>query len=339
MSNPSIKWILFNVAILALLLFDLGVLRRKSHDVKLKEALGWSAFWIALALAFCGGIWHYDGHQRALEFLTGYLVEYSLSVDNIFVFILIFTYFKVPAAYRHKVLFWGIMGALIMRAVMIYAGVALITRFEWIIYIFGVFLLFTGIKMAFHKDDDEMDPSANPLVRIFKKMMPVTPDYRGDKFFIVEQGKRFATPLFIVLLVIETSDLVFAVDSIPAIIGISRDPFIVYTSNVFAILGLRSLYFALAGIMNLFHYLKYALAFILSWVGFKMLVSHTVFKVPIAVSLGVIVAALAISIIASLLWPLPDDKTHIDEAEEMMAEAENETGELPEDVKRKLTEE
>ncbi len=339
MSNPSVKWVLFNVVILALLIFDLGVLRRKSHDVKIKEALGWSAFWITLALAFCGGIWHYDGQQRALEFLTGYLVEYSLSVDNIFVFILIFTYFKVPSEYRHKVLFWGIMGALIMRAIMIYAGVALITRFEWIIYIFGVFLLFTGIKMAFHKDDEHMDPTANPLVRLFKKMMPVTPNYEGDKFFIIREGKRWATPLFVVLIVIETSDLVFAVDSIPAIIGISRDPFIVYTSNVFAILGLRSLYFALAGIMNLFHYLKYALAFILSWVGFKMLVSHTVFKVPIAVSLGVIVAALAISIIASLVWPLPDDETLIDEAEEMLNDPENESGELPEEVQRKLTEE
>lgn len=315
MSPNFWKWTIFNVAVLALLLFDLGVLRRKSHDVKIKEALGWSAFWIALAMVFCGGIWHYNGSARALEFLTGYLVEYSLSVDNIFVFILIFTYFRVASEYRHKVLFWGIMGALVMRAVMIYAGVALIHRFEWIIYVFGAFLVFTGIKMAFHKDE-EINPSDNPVVKIFKKMMPVTPEYHGNHFFIVQEGKRYATPLFIVLLVIETSDLIFAVDSIPAIIGISRDPFIVYTSNVFAILGLRSLYFALAGIMGLFHYLKYALAFILSFVGVKMLLSHTAFKIPITLSLAVIVLALVISVMASLRWPLADEETMIDEAQD-----------------------
>ena len=334
MSPNFWKWTLFNAFVLALLLFDLGVLRRKSHDVKIKEALGWSAFWIALAFAFCGGIWHYNGSQRALEFLTGYLVEYSLSVDNIFVFILIFTYFRVAPEYRHKVLFWGIMGALVMRAVMIYAGVALIHRFEWIIYVFGAFLLFTGIKMAFHKDE-EIHPGDNPVVKLFKKMMPVTPEYHGNHFFIIKEGKRYATPLFIVLLVIETSDLIFAVDSIPAIIGISRDPFIVYTSNVFAILGLRSLYFALAGIMGLFHYLKYALAFILSFVGVKMLLSHTAFKIPIVLSLAVIVSALVISILASLKWPLPEDKTMVDEANEMWDDTEQE--ELPEDVRRQIS--
>lgn len=307
--SPTVwKWTLFNLCILFLLLFDLGVLRRKVHEVKLKEALGWSAFWIALALAFGGGVWHYNGSERALEFLTGYLVEYSLSVDNIFVFILIFSYFRVAVEHRHKILFWGILGALVMRGVMIYAGVALIERFEWIMYIFGVFLLFTGIKMLFHKDDDEMDPSDNPIVKIFKKIMPISPEYSGDRFFTVENGKRFATPLFVVLLVVETSDLFFAVDSIPAILGISRDPFIVYTSNVFAILGLRSLYFALAGIMGLFHYLKYALAFILSFVGVKMLLSQTVYAIPIQGSLGVILGALLISILASLRWPLPPEE-------------------------------
>jgi len=341
MSNPNLwKWILFNAFVLALLLFDLGVLRRKSHDVKLKEALAWSAFWIGLALIFCGGIWYYDdrinGTHRALEFLTGYLVEYSLSVDNIFVFILIFTYFRVLPEHRHKVLFWGIMGALIMRAIMIYAGVALIHRFEWIVYVFGAFLLFTGIKMAFHKDDN-IDPGDNPVVKIFKKMMPVTPDYHGNNFFIVQEGKRYATPLFIVLLVIETSDLIFAVDSIPAIIGISRDPFIVYTSNVFAILGLRSLYFALAGVMDLFHYLKYALAFILSFVGVKMLISHTAYKIPIGISLAVIAGALALSIIASLKYPLADEDTLTDEAEEMMDDTVQE--ELPEEVRRQISSE
>ena len=339
MSPNFWKWVVFNVVVLALLLLDLGVLRRKSHDVKLKEALAWSAFWILLAMAFCGGIWYFDDRvndtQRALEFLTGYLTEYALSVDNIFVFILIFTYFRVAPEHRHKVLFWGIMGALVMRAAMIYAGVALIHRFEWIIYVFGAFLLFTGIKMAFHKDDD-IDPGENPIVKIFKRFMPVTPDYRGNAFFVVENGKRFATPLFIVLLVIESSDLVFAVDSIPAILGISKDPFVVYTSNVFAILGLRSLYFALAGIMDLFHYLKYALAFILSFVGVKMLLEHW-YKIPVPVSLGVIVCALLLSILASLLWPLPPGETLIDEAAEMMDDTAQEP--LPEEVRREISDE
>ncbi len=330
------KWAIFNAVVLALLLLDLGVLRRKSHDVKLKEALTWSAFWILLAMAFCGGLWYFDdrvnGTQRSLEFLTGYLTEYALSVDNIFVFILIFTYFRVSPEHRHKVLFWGIMGALVMRAVMIYAGVALIHRFEWIIYIFGAFLLFTGIKLAFHSDGD-IDPGDNPIVKLFKKFMPVTSDYRGSAFFVIENGKRFATPLFIVLLVIESSDLVFAVDSIPAILGISKDPFIVYTSNVFAILGLRSLYFALAGVMDLFHHLKYALAFILSFVGVKMLIEHW-YKIPVAISLGVIVCALFLSIVASVLWPLPPEETLADEAEEMMDDTQQEP--LPEKVRREI---
>lgn len=331
------KWAIFNVVVLALLLLDLGVLRRKSHDVKLKEALGWSAFWILLAMAFCGGIWYFTdrvhGTHRALEFLTGYLTEYALSVDNIFVFILIFTYFRVAPEYRHKVLFWGIMGALAMRAAMIYAGVALIDRFHFVIYFFGAFLLFTGVKMAFHQDDD-IDPGDNPVVKLFKKFMPVTSAYRGNAFFVVENGKRFATPLFIVLLVIESSDLVFAVDSIPAIIGISKDPFVVYTSNVFAILGLRSLYFALAGIMDLFHYLKYALAFILSFVGVKMLIEHW-YVIPVPLSLAAIVVALALSIGASLLWPLPAEATLIDEAGAMMDDAPREA--LPEAVRREIS--
>jgi tellurite resistance protein TerC len=227
------------------------------------------------------------------------------------------------------------MGALVMRAAMIYAGVALIHRFEWIIYIFGAFLLFTGIKMAFH-DDDDIDPGENPIVKHFKKFMPVTPDYRGNAFFVVENGKRYATPLFIVLLVIESSDLIFAVDSIPAILGISKDPFVVYTSNVFAILGLRSLYFALAGIMDLFHYLKYALSFILSFVGVKMLIEHW-YQIPVPVSLGVIVCALLSSIVASLLWPLPPEETLIDEAEAMMDDTVQEP--LPEDVRREISDE
>jgi tellurite resistance protein TerC len=313
MSPNFLKWTVFNLVVLALLLFDLGVLRRKSHDVKLKEALGWSAFWISLALLFFGGVWFYDGRKRAFEFLTGYITEYALSVDNIFVFILIFSYFKVAPAYRHKVLFWGIMGALIMRGVMILLGVELVHRFEWILYVFGAFLVFTGIRLAFKSED--VDPSANPMVKLARKFLPVTEQYHGDHFFTMQDGKRFATPLFIVLLVIETSDLIFAVDSIPAIIGISKDSFIIYTSNVFAILGLRSLYFALAGIMDLFHYLKYALSFILTFVGIKMLIEK-IYHIPIEMSLGIIIAALVISIIASLRWPLPDEKTPIDEAQD-----------------------
>lgn len=305
-------WVVFNLFLLSMLALDLGVLRRKSHEVSMKEALGWSAFWITLAFLFCGGVWHFNGSQLALQFLTGYLVEYSLSVDNIFVFLLVFTYFKVPNQHRHKVLFWGILGALIMRAILIYSGVKLIQRFEWIIVIFGIFLVFTGLKMLFQKESD-LDPSDNPIVKWFKRFMPVTPQYHGANFFVHIDGVRHATPLFIVLLVIETTDLIFATDSIPAILGISRDPFIVYTSNAFAILGLRSLYFALAGIMDLFHYLKYALSVILSFVGLKMLVNYwhhqnpAVPEVPTAAALGFIVLALVCAIVASLLWPKKEE--------------------------------
>jgi len=308
MIDPAIwKWGLFNLFILVLLAFDLGVLNRKSHEVSLKEALAWSAFWIALALTFCGGVWWYGGHDKALEFFTGYVIEYSLSVDNIFVFILIFGYFSVHPEYRHKVLFWGILGALVMRGLMILLGVSLIHRFEWIIYIFGAFLIFTGIRMLFQGEDDKVDPQKNILVRILRKIMPVTDDYHGNKFFVKLDGKRFATPLLVVLLVIETTDLIFATDSIPAILAISRDPFIVYTSNVFAILGLRSLYFALAGVMDIFHYLKYVLSIILTFVGVKMLLSHTAYKIPTVWALLVIVLLLAGAVIASLLWPQKEE--------------------------------
>lgn len=308
MIDPVIwKWGLFNLFILALLAFDLGVLNRKSHEVSVKEALAWSAFWIALALSFCGGVWWFNGHDKALEFFTGYVIEYSLSVDNIFVFILIFGYFNVQPEYRHKVLFWGIMGALVMRGLMIFLGVSLIHRFEWIIYIFGAFLIFTGIRMLFQGEDDKVDPDKNFLVRMLRKIMPVTNEYHGNKFFVHLDGKRFATPLLVVLLVIETTDLIFATDSIPAILAISRDPFIVYTSNVFAILGLRSLYFALAGVMDIFHYLKYVLSIILSFVGVKMLLSHTPYKIPTVWALLVIVLLLVGAVVASLLWPQKDE--------------------------------
>ncbi|MGZ8919719.1 MAG: TerC family protein [Limisphaerales bacterium] len=302
-------WIGFNLFILAMLAVDLGIFHRKSHTVGMKEAITWSAVWVVLALIFNAGIWHYSGKEKALEFLTGYLIEKSLSVDNVFVFALLFSYFAVPAQYQHKVLFWGILGALIMRAIMIGVGAVLITKFTWIIYIFGAFLILTGIKMIV-KRSEEIHPERNPVVRWFKRMMPVTSDYRGDKFFVREQGILMATPLFVVLLLVEFTDLIFAVDSIPAIFAVTTDPFIVYTSNVFAILGLRSLYFVLGGVMHKFHYLKIGLGLVLTFVGVKMLLGHSPYKIDTLVSLGVVLAILAVSIIASLLRP---QATHISE--------------------------
>jgi len=295
-------WIGFNVFVLAMLALDLGVFHRQAHVVSFKESFTWTVVWVALALLFNLGVWHYYGSQKALEFFTGYLIEKSLSVDNVFVFALLFSYFAVPAQYQHKVLFWGILGALVMRAIMIAAGAALITKFTWIIYVFGAFLILTGIKMVV-KREEEIHPERNPVVKWFKKLMPVAPDYRGDKFFVREQGVRLATPLFVVLLLVEFSDLIFAVDSIPAIFAVTTDPFIVYTSNVFAILGLRSLYFALAGVMDKFHYLKIGLGVILSFVGVKMLLAHTTYKIDTLVSLGIVVLILALAIVASLLRP------------------------------------
>ena len=295
-------WVGFNVFVLAMLALDLGVFHRKAHVVSLKESLTWTVVWVGLALAFNAGVWHYAGSTKALEFFTGYLIEKSLSVDNVFVFALLFSYFAVPPLYQHKVLFWGILGALIMRAIMIVAGAALITKFAWIIYIFGGFLILTGIKMIV-KREEEIHPERNPVVKWFKKLMPVTPEYRGDKFFVRENGIRMATPLFVVLLLVEMSDLIFAVDSIPAIFAVTKDPFIVYTSNVFAILGLRSLYFALAGVMDKFHYLKIGLGVVLTFVGVKMILAHTVWKIDTLVSLSVIVAILTTSVVCSLLKP------------------------------------
>jgi tellurite resistance protein TerC len=295
-------WVGFNVFVLLMLALDLGVFHRKAHVVSFKESLAWSAVWVTLALLFNLGIWHYSGSQKALEFFTGYLIEKSLSVDNVFVFALLFSYFAVPAMYQHKVLFWGILGALVMRAIMIGLGAALITKFSWVIYIFGAFLILTGVKMVL-KREEEIHPERNPVVKWFKRLMPVTPDYRGDKFFVRENGIRMATPLFVVLLLVEVSDLIFAVDSIPAIFAVTKDPFIVYTSNVFAILGLRSLYFALAGVMDKFHYLKVGLGVVLSFVGVKMLLAHTAYKIDTLVSLGVVVLILAVSVVASLLRP------------------------------------
>jgi tellurite resistance protein TerC len=295
-------WVGFNAFILIMLALDLGVFHRKAHVVTIKESLTWTCVWVAMALLFNAGILHYMGSEKALEFFTGYVIEKSLSVDNVFVIALLFSYFAVPTLYQHKVLFWGILGALVMRAAMIALGAKLITEFAWIIYIFGAFLILTGIKMIV-KSEEEIHPERNPVVRLFKRFMPVTSEYRGDKFFIREKGILMATPLFVVLLLVEFTDLIFAVDSIPAIFAVTKDPFIVYTSNVFAILGLRSLYFALSGVLDKFHYLKVGLGVVLSFVGVKMLLAHSPWKIDTLVSLGVIVIVLVASVVASLMWP------------------------------------
>lgn len=298
-------WVGFNAFVLAMLAIDLFVFHKDAHEVSLKEAAGWSIVWIALGLAFGAGMYVRMGPASGLEYFTGYLIEKALSVDNIFVFVLIFSYFRVPARYQHRVLFWGILGALVMRGVMIAAGAYLIAQFHWIIYVFGGFLVFTGLRMATQTDHD-IEPEANPVIRLVKQLMPVTTVYHGQRFFVREQvggrTRRVATPLFVVLVLIETTDLVFAVDSIPAIFAITRDPFIVYTSNIFAILGLRALYFLLAGVIHKFHYLKLGLSAVLVFVGAKMLLVD-VYPVPVSVSLIVIAVVLAASVGASLLWP------------------------------------
>lgn len=297
----TIHWVVFNIFILAMLALDLGVFNKTNHEVKFKEALAWSGVWITLALIFNYGIYHYAGKELALEFLTGYLIEKSLSVDNIFVFILIFSFFKVPKDLQHKVLFWGVLGALVLRFIFILLGAALITKFHWIIYIFGAFLVFTGAKMAL-SHGEEQDLGENKFLKLLKKVIPSTDKYHGDKFFTTENGKRLATPLFLALMIVEFTDVIFAVDSIPAIFAITTNTFIVYTSNVFAILGLRSLFFLLAGAKDKFHLLHYALAFILVLVGVKMLVSGF-YKFPISISLGLIALSLVSSVVLSLIYP------------------------------------
>lgn len=304
-------WIGFNVFVLFMLALDLGVFHRKAHVVTFKESISWTVVWIALALLFNLGVAHYMGDTKGLEFFTGYVIEKSLSVDNVFVFALLFSYFAVPPKYQHKVLFWGIIGALIMRAIMIALGAKLIHEFAWIIYVFGAFLILTGIKMII-KRETEIHPERNPAVRLFKRMMPVTSEYQEDKFFVRKGGVLMATPLFVVLLLVEFTDLIFAVDSIPAIFAVTSDPFIVYTSNVFAILGLRSLYFALAGVMDKFHYLKVGLGVVLAFVGGKMMLAHSPYKIDTHLSLGVIVVVLTASVLASLAWP---KKTKLPELE------------------------
>jgi len=299
MGKQILLWVAFNIFVLAMLALDLGFFHRKAHAIKIKEALVWSGVWIALALLFNLGIYFWRGPETALEFLTGYLIEKSLSVDNIFVFLLIFSYFGVPSLYQHKVLFWGILGALIMRAVFIVAGIALIEKFHWTIYIFGAFLILIGIKMALQKER-KIRPERNPALKLFRRWVPVTEEYVEGKFFVKRPDHTLATPLLIVLIVVETTDIIFAVDSIPAILAITLDPFIVYTSNVFAILGLRALYFAIAGIMELFHHLHYGLSAVLVFVGIKMLLTD-LYKIPVSIALSVVAGILLISVMAPIL--------------------------------------
>ena len=322
-------WVGFNVGVLIILALDLGVFHRKAHAVSLREAAGWSAVWVTLAMAFNAGIWYFAGRQPALEFLTGYLVEKSLAVDNIFVIALIFSYFAVPAMYQHRILFWGILGALVMRGAFIAAGAYVLHQWHWVIYVFGGILLVTGVKMALRKDES-IDPEHNPVVRLARRWLPLTQRYDGQKFWTVENGRRVATPLFLVLLLVEFTDLVFAIDSIPAIFAITSDPFIVYTSNIFAILGLRSLFFLLAGALWGLRFLKPALGLVLGFVGAKMCLPlvHTAadkldlgvalswlpHHVPTAVSLCVVGGLLAGSVCLSLAFPSKKPERHSGES-------------------------
>jgi tellurite resistance protein TerC len=302
-------WVLvfFNLAVLVMLAIDLGVFHRDAHEVSVREAAGWVTTWVSLSLSFNFGIYYFMGSRAGLEFLTGYLIEQALSVDNIFVFVLIFSYFSVPKRYQHRVLFWGILGALLLRGTMIAVGAVLIQRFHWILYVFGAFLVFTGIRMAFAKDEG-IDIESNPVIKLMRRILPVTNRYHGQKFFVREPIgpthalKLVATPLFIVLVMVETTDLVFALDSIPAIFAVTTDPFIVYTSNVCAILGLRSMYFLLAGIVDKFRFLQLGLATVLTFVGVKMLIADF-YKIPIGLALGVVAGVLVLSIVASLMFP------------------------------------
>ncbi len=292
-------WIAFGAVVAVMLVLDLGVLHRKSHALSLREALAWCIAWVSLAALFGVAVYLQQGSEKALEFAAGYIIEWSLSVDNLFVFLVIFAYFAVPAAYQHRVLFWGIMGAVIMRGLFVAAGVALLAWFHWMIYVFGAFLVITGIKLL-RPGEMQIEPERNPILRVFRKVMPVTAGYHGQHFFVREGGRWMATPLVAVLIVVETTDVIFAVDSVPAILAITTDPFIVYTSNVFAILGLRALFFLLAGIMGLFRYLKFGLSLVLIFVGVKMLVADF-YKIPTGISLTVVVSILATSVLASVL--------------------------------------
>ncbi len=300
METPLIFWIAFNTGILVLLACDLLILHRRAREIRFREAALGSALWVTLSLAFCAFVWHWRGPQSGLQFLTGYLIEYSLSADNIFVFVLIMTFFKVPRELQHRVLFWGVLGALVMRGTMIGLGVYLVERFHWILYVFGGILIVSGIRMFFQRAEEEVDPEHNPIIRLCRRCMPVTDRYEGGRFAVRREGRLFLTPLAVVLIMVETTDLVFAVDSIPAIFAITRDPFIVYTSNVCAILGLRSMYFMLAGAMHRFIFLKAGLSIILTFVGVKMMIMD-LYKIPTEVSLTVVAAVLATAIVTSVV--------------------------------------
>jgi tellurite resistance protein TerC len=304
-SQEALLWVVFGVVIVILFALDLGVFHRKSHEVSIKEALIWSCIWLAVAVAFNLLVYFWMGTEQAIEFAAGYLVERALSFDNLFVFLLIFTYFKVPTIHQYKVLFWGIVAALVMRGIFVVAGIELINNFQWVVYLFGAFLFASGLKLALRKDEEPMDVGRNPVFRLCKRLLPTTDEYGEGNFILTKGGKRFVTPLFIVMLVIETSDVLFAVDSVPAILGITLNPTIVYTSNIFSILGLRALYFALAGCMVMFRYLNQGITFILIFIGAKMLVSGLI-EIPALVALGVIFFMLMFSIALSLI--LPDKK-------------------------------
>ena len=297
--GSPLLWGGFAAFVIAVLALDLGVFHRKAHAVTLREAATWSVVWVTLALVFNAVVWFWLGPTKALEFTTGYVIEEALSVDNIFVFLVLFTFFKVPPAFQHRVLFWGILGAIVMRALFIFAGATLLARFHWVIYLFGGILVVTGIRL-FAQRDEEPDPERNPVLRLFRRFVPTVSEYHGQRFTVVKNGRRFATPLLAVLVAVEATDLIFAIDSIPAVFAVTQDPFIVYTSNIFAILGLRAMYFLLAGVMDRFRYLKHGLATVLVFVGVKMLIAE-VYKIPIGVSLGVVASILAVAIGASLV--------------------------------------
>lgn len=304
--GSPLLWALFLAVVLVILALDLGVFHRKEHVIGTREAAIWTAVWITLSLLFGSWVYQRFGSQTGLEFFAGYLIEYALSVDNIFVFLLVFAYFAVPDKYQHRVLFWGIFGAVAMRGLFIGLGAALISRFEWVLYLFGAFLVYTGIRIMVQRET-EVHPESNPVVRLFRRVMPMTDRYHGKHFLVRQSGRLMATPLLLVLVVVEATDVVFAVDSIPAIFGITKDPFIVFTSNICAILGLRALYFLLAGMMNKFVYLKVGLGLVLAFIGAKMLAAEWV-HLPVQVSLGVVAAILGASVAASLLWPPPPDE-------------------------------
>ena len=302
MNTTTALWVGFNLFVVAMLALDLGVFNRKEHVTTPKEAGIWTGVWVTLSLLFCAGIWHYQGPVVGMQWLTAYVVEYALSVDNLFVFLMVFSYFRVEPAHQHRVLYWGILGAFVMRATLIILGASLVSRFSWLIYLFGAFLVFTAVKMFF-QGDEEVDPEQQAVVRWSRRLLPVARQGQGSRFFLREDGRLKVTPLFIVLLVVEATDLLFALDSIPAVLGISQDSFIIYTSNVCAILGLRSLFFVVASLMDKFHFLKVGLSAILGFVGVKMLITYFHLHVPIGWSLATIVGVLVISIVASLIWP------------------------------------